>query len=74
MNVILGDNDVSGNDPNHPRESTCFVTNFAENSLIHPHYRATSGIAVQMEMANDPAVINGYDLDRNQLIGGLAGG
>lgn len=74
MNYILGVNGASGNDSRHPRASTCFVTNFAENTLIHPHYRATSGMDTEMVAKNDPAVINGYDLDPYKLIGGLAGG
>ena len=74
MNYILGVNGASGNDSRHQRASTCFVTNFAENTLIHPHYRATSGMDTHMQAKNDPAVINGYDLDPYKLIGGLAGG
>ncbi len=74
MDVILGNNTSSGNDGRHIRTSTCYVTNFAENTLIHPHYRATSGMDVHMQAKNDPAVINGYDIDPYKLIGGLAGG
>ena len=74
MDVILGNNASSGNDSRHLRTSTCYVTNFAENTLLHPHYRATSGMEVKMEAKNDPAVINGYDIDPYKLIGGLAGG
>ena len=74
MDVILGNNTSSGNDGRHIRTSTCYVTNFAENTLLHPHYRATSGMGVEMVAKNDPAVINGYDIDPYKLIGGLAGG
>ena len=74
MDVILGNNTSSGNDGRHIRTSTCYVTNFAENTLLHPHYRATSGMEVEMVAKNDPAVINGYDIDPYKLIGGLAGG
>lgn len=76
-NKITGFEDQQkGNSKNHIRERTCFVTNFSKDSLLHPHYRATCdpGYSKDMGGKDNSEIIDGYDLDANYLIGGLAGG
>lgn len=76
-NKITGFDDTQyGNSKNHIRERTCFVTNFSKDTLLHPHYRATCDPAYSKDMGgkDNAEIINGYDLDKNYLIGGLAGG
>ena len=76
-NDITGFTDLSkGNSINHIRERTCFVTNFSKDTLLHPHYRATCNPDYSKDMGgkDNSDIIDGYDLDKNFLIGGLAGG
>lgn len=74
---ITGFEDISkGNSKDHIRDRTCFVTNFSKDTLLHPHYRATCDPDYSQDMGgkDNSAIIDGYDLDKNFLIGGLAGG
>lgn len=64
MAFILGDNDYE----------ICFITNFADNAVFKPHYGAGSGQIFEMQTANDTSIIDGYDKDRNRLLGGLISG
>lgn len=74
---IAGFEDISkGNSKDHIRDRTCFVTNFSKDTLLHPHYRATCDPDYSQDMGgkDNSEIIDGYDLDKNFLIGGLAGG
>lgn len=61
MEYILGKNNVVSNG----NPSTCFVTGFAENSPVKPHYRATA--------PNERNNSNDFT-DTYTLVGGLVGG
>lgn len=74
MNFILGDNNYYIDNEDGRQNGICFVSNFSENSVQKPFFRAGSGMAVDMLTADDQSVINSYAQDRNRLIGGLVGG